>query len=155
MGNQAGWPPRFLTKPKTKTTAGPEMIEFIEAYCRITKDTVSGNTGDLIVLRPWQRNLMNLLFTLRKDGSYQYRTALVGLPASPVNLQSVHPLPSTNCSSDKTAVKYILVQAIKTKHASYSKPRNEWWNSTLNFPITSKSIAMPSKYLRPDRHTEY
>lgn len=56
------------------------MIEFIEAYCRITKDTVSGNTGDLIVLRPWQQNLINGLFTLRKDGSYQYRTALVGLP---------------------------------------------------------------------------
>lgn len=80
MVKASGWPPRFLTKPKSKVTAGPEMIEFIEAYCRITKDTVSGKTGDLIVLRPWQQNLINSLFTLRKNGSYQHRTALIGLP---------------------------------------------------------------------------
>lgn len=74
-----GWPPRWLTKPKHKTTDGPYVAEFIESYCRVTKDSVGGKAGELIVLRPWQKKLVDSIFTRSPDG-YQYRTALVGLP---------------------------------------------------------------------------
>lgn len=75
-----GWPPRWLTKPKTKKTDGTDIAEFIETYCRVTKDSIGGQAGELISLRPWQRNLINAIFVTDKDSNYLHRIAIVGLP---------------------------------------------------------------------------
>lgn len=65
-------PPR-----KKKPTEGNDVREFIESCCRVTKGK---DAGELITLRPWQIDLLNDLFTLRPDGSRQYRRGLIGMP---------------------------------------------------------------------------
>jgi phage terminase large subunit-like protein len=75
-----GWPPRWLTKVDTKLTDGDDAAEFIETYCRVTKDSIGGQAGELIKLRPWQRELINSIFVVDKEGNYKHRTAIVGLP---------------------------------------------------------------------------
>lgn len=53
---------------------GPYVIEFIEAMCKPTK------TAGHLVLRDWQKTLINDLFLLRPDGLRQFRTAYIGMP---------------------------------------------------------------------------
>lgn len=77
------WPPRWVTSTtatERKRGDGSEVAEFIEAYCRVTKDTVSGPAGSLLVLRPWQHSLLDALFARTDDGSRRHRVGLVGLP---------------------------------------------------------------------------
>jgi len=59
---------------------GEIFIEFIEAFGKITKDTISGKTGSPLVLRDWQKILLNQILARRADGRRKHRTALVGLP---------------------------------------------------------------------------
>lgn len=54
--------------------------EFIERYCRVTKDSVGGRMGELIVLRPWQKRLLNCMLATDEDGQLLHRQALLGLP---------------------------------------------------------------------------
>ncbi len=74
-----GWPPRWLSPDRGKLTQGDEVVQFVETYCRITKDSIAGKRGDLIVLRPWQKQLIRGLYRQRPDGRRKYRTALVGI----------------------------------------------------------------------------
>ena len=55
-------------------------MEFAEALCKITKDSVAGSAGEPMTFRPWQRELTRHLFARRADGRLRHRTALVGLP---------------------------------------------------------------------------
>lgn len=77
----AAWPPRYTTlKPTSRTRSrGPEAAEFIESYCRIVKASVGGRAGELIVLRPWQRQLLNALLAEDKNGKLKHRAALIGM----------------------------------------------------------------------------
>jgi phage terminase large subunit-like protein len=76
-----GWPPRWLTEPPTGLgSRGDRACDFISTHCRVTKDSVGGRAGDLIVLRPWQRELIRALFTEDAAGKLVYRHALIGLP---------------------------------------------------------------------------
>jgi len=76
--------PRWLTKPtpaELKRSDGDDVIEFIETYCRITKDTVAGRVGELIVLHEWQKDLLRALYARRaRDGRRRFRQALIGMP---------------------------------------------------------------------------
>jgi phage terminase large subunit-like protein len=76
-----GWPPRHCTLSPTKRTRtrGDEAARFIESYCRIVKDSVGGRAGDLIVLRPWQRMLLDALLAEGPDGLLRHRSALLGM----------------------------------------------------------------------------
>lgn len=75
--------PAWLT-PTTETERasgdGADYADFIETYCRITKDTVAGRSGEPIVLRDWQRFLLDGLFARRADGRRKHRVGLIGLP---------------------------------------------------------------------------
>lgn len=75
--------PRWLTKPtpaELKGSDGNDVIEFIETYCRITKDTVAGRVGELIVLHDWQKDLLRALFARRaRDGRRRFRQSLIGV----------------------------------------------------------------------------
>jgi phage terminase large subunit-like protein len=51
----------------------------METYCRVTKESVGGKAGSLLVLRQWQRELVNAIYTLRPDGTLQYRRGIIGV----------------------------------------------------------------------------
>jgi phage terminase large subunit-like protein len=77
-----GWPPRWLTHVPAgdlERGGGERAAGFIEAMCRITKDSVAGPSGQEIVLRPWQRQTLAHLLARRPDRRYRHRTALVGV----------------------------------------------------------------------------
>lgn len=77
-----GWPPRWLTPVPAADVArgdGAHAADFIEAMCRVTKDSVAGGAGTPIRLRPWQRQLLGHLLARRTDGRYRHRQALVGV----------------------------------------------------------------------------
>lgn len=82
MAKAKGWPPRWSSLNPTASTRsrGGEAAEFINTYCRITKASVGGHAGDLIVLRPWQLSLLDALLAEDRDGRLRHRAALVGLP---------------------------------------------------------------------------
>lgn len=57
-----------------RVSEGRHVIEFLEAFCRPSK-------GDgLLQLRPWQKELIDDLFTLDGRGRRRYRQALIGMP---------------------------------------------------------------------------
>ena len=59
---------------------GDLYADIIDTTCRITKDSIAGPTGQLLRMRPWQRQLMRRIFARRQDGYLKHRTALVGIP---------------------------------------------------------------------------
>jgi phage terminase large subunit-like protein len=77
------WPPRWLTPvPESAIAKGREMepvIDFVEAYGRITKDSVAGKAGEPLRLRDWQKSLLEHLFAWDDDG-LRNRVSLVGMP---------------------------------------------------------------------------
>ncbi len=59
---------------------GKFVAEFVEQHCRITKESLGGHAGELLRLRPWQRNLCQAVYARRPDGRFRHRQALIGLP---------------------------------------------------------------------------
>lgn len=77
-----GWPPRWLTPvplADRRRGDGELYADLIEAVCRVTKDSIGGTANELLVLRPWQRQLLTHLLARRADGHLRHRTALVGM----------------------------------------------------------------------------
>lgn len=82
MSRVSGWPPRWLTPvpaPALRASRGPQVAEFINGYCRVTKDSLGGHAGELIALRGWQHQLLRHLKAERPDGRLRHRQALIGL----------------------------------------------------------------------------
>jgi len=78
-----GWPPAHLTPvPAADRRRGDGAIvgEFIEALCPQVKDSVAGRSGEPLILRPWQKQLLAHAYARRPDGRYRHRRALIGLP---------------------------------------------------------------------------
>lgn len=59
---------------------GPMVDEFVETYCRITKESLGGKAGQLLSMRPWQHNTSGMTYARRPDGKLRHRQALIGLP---------------------------------------------------------------------------
>lgn len=77
-----GWPPRWLTPVPPEDAArgdGEDYCDFIEACCRVTKDSFAAPAGSLIIVRPWTRMLIGDLLARRADRRYRHRQALIGL----------------------------------------------------------------------------
>lgn len=77
------WPPRWLTpidEIMLKKSKGRFVTDFMNAMCIQTKDTIAGSTGERILLRDWQEDLLDHIFAVRNDGKLKNRTALVGMP---------------------------------------------------------------------------
>lgn len=80
--NAGGWPPRWLTPvsaAELKASRGPDTGDFINNFCRVTKDSLGGSAGELISLRGWQQQLLDYIFAGRSDGRLKHRQGLVGL----------------------------------------------------------------------------
>lgn len=78
-----GWPPRWLTPVPAADIErgdGPLYVDFVETFCRVTKDSFAAPVGALIAVRPWTRRLIGHLYARRADGRLRHRQALVGLP---------------------------------------------------------------------------
>ncbi len=64
-------------QPGATNSQGAQVSAFIENFCRLTK---GDDAGKQITLRPWQRALLDDLYTLDSDGLRKHRRALIGLP---------------------------------------------------------------------------
>lgn len=77
------WPPRWLTPvPDEAIEFGRHqepVVEFIDEFGIITKDSVAGKAGDKMVLRPWQEALLDRIFAWDEDG-LRHRISLIGMP---------------------------------------------------------------------------
>ena len=83
QGKQKLHDPRWLTKipaADLKRSRGPQVVEFAEALCKITKDSIAGSAGSPMIFRPWQKELTKNLLAVKADGTLRHRTALVGTP---------------------------------------------------------------------------
>lgn len=79
----AGPRPRWLTPvtpAEMRRGDGDLYADLIDATCRITKDSLAGGVGELLRMRPWQRQLLRRVFARRADGYLKHRTALIGIP---------------------------------------------------------------------------
>lgn len=80
---QSSWPPRWLTPvPDDAIERGRKLepiADFAEAFGVITKDSVAGKSGQPLVLRPWQRSLLEHMFAFEKGG-YRHQSQLVLMP---------------------------------------------------------------------------
>ena len=77
------WPPTYLSPVSDLELAnsrGYDVIDFAETLCRITEDSVAGNVGDKLVLRPWQKELLLNLYAEDENGLLKHRRALIGIP---------------------------------------------------------------------------
>lgn len=83
MSAIGGWPPKYLTKPaedELELSRGDEVIDFAQALCKITKDSVAGYSGDPLIFRDWQKELTRNLFAVKSNGKLKHKIALIGLP---------------------------------------------------------------------------
>ena len=83
MGKIKGWPPALMTSVPAadiRRGSGKQVAEFIEELCPQVKDSIGGKAGEPLLLRPWQRKLLEALYARRGDGRFRHRTSLVMLP---------------------------------------------------------------------------
>lgn len=76
-------PPYIMTPvPKADIMRGDGAIvtQFVEGFCRITKESLGGSAGTLLNMRNWQNNIIGCTYARRPDGRYRHRQALIGLP---------------------------------------------------------------------------
>lgn len=74
--------PRWLTKAtpaEQRRGDGDRVVDLIDSYARITKETVAGKVGERIQVRPWQRSILRQMFARRTDGRRKFRQALIGV----------------------------------------------------------------------------
>ncbi len=79
----SGWPPLYHTDvPDDDVEAGDgeDVIEFVQEYGRITKDSVAGPSGDPLEPRYWQEQLYKETFSRDpQTGRFRHRTAIWGM----------------------------------------------------------------------------
>jgi phage terminase large subunit-like protein len=72
------WSPKFFTPMRSALSDGPEVVEFAESYCSVTKGFLAGQS---LVFTDWQKWLMRGLY--ERDPvtkRLRYRRALIMLP---------------------------------------------------------------------------
>jgi phage terminase large subunit-like protein len=77
------WPPAWLTPIEPESIArgdGEDAIEFAELFGSIGKDGIAGKAGAPLILRDWQKQLLNHLYARDESGGYVAQTALIGMP---------------------------------------------------------------------------
>lgn len=77
-----GFRPRWVTPVSggdIERGDGELYADFIETVCRVTKDSIAAPTGQLLKLRPWQRDFLGRLLARRPDGRLRHRQALIGV----------------------------------------------------------------------------
>jgi phage terminase large subunit-like protein len=105
------------------------VVDFVEAFGMITKDSVAGKAGSPLVLREWQKTLLEHLFAWDDDG-LRNRVSLVGMPrksgkssvASAIGLYSLILGPRGgevySVASEKEQARIVFQDAKRTVEAS-------------------------------------
>jgi len=75
------WPPKWLTPipENSNLEEGALAIQFAEDFGIVTKDSVAGKAGDPLVLRDWQKTLVEHIFAHDQHG-LRHRVNLIGMP---------------------------------------------------------------------------
>jgi phage terminase large subunit-like protein len=77
------WPPLYLTPVDPLAIArgdGDVAAVFAEAFGTVGKDGIAGRAGSPLVLREWQKRLLEHLYARDESGGYVARSALIGMP---------------------------------------------------------------------------
>ena len=77
------WPPLYLTPVDPHAIAegdGDVAAIFAEAFGTVGKDGIAGRAGSPLVLREWQKRLLEHLYARDESKGYVARTALIGMP---------------------------------------------------------------------------
>lgn len=77
------WPPKWLTPVSAEAIAkgdGRVAAEFAGIFGSVGKDGIAGKAGEPLVLRDWQKNLLEHLFARDENGGLLAQTALIGMP---------------------------------------------------------------------------
>jgi phage terminase large subunit-like protein len=77
------WPPRWLTpvpEESLDASEGGVVASFADQFGVITKDSVAGLSGSPLILRDWQKSLMDYVFAGDDEDGYRHRVSLVGMP---------------------------------------------------------------------------
>jgi len=77
------WPPLYLTPVDPLAIArgdGDVAAVFAEAFGSIGKDGIAGRAGSPLVLRDWQKELLNHVYARDENGGYVAKLSLIGTP---------------------------------------------------------------------------
>jgi len=80
MSEISSWPPAWVTPTGLEYgSRGADAVDFINTFVTLTKDSVAGNAGEQIRLRPWQEKLLEETLALDENGLFAKRTAVWGM----------------------------------------------------------------------------
>jgi phage terminase large subunit-like protein len=80
MSEISSWPPAWVTPNALEYgSRGADAVDFINTFVTLTKDSVAGNAGEQIRLRPWQEKLLEETLALDENGLFAKRTAVWGM----------------------------------------------------------------------------
>jgi phage terminase large subunit-like protein len=77
------WPPLYLTPVDPASIArgdGDVATMFAEKFGSVGKDGIAGRSGSPLVLREWQKRLLEHLYARDESKGYVARSALIGMP---------------------------------------------------------------------------
>lgn len=78
----SSWPPKWLTPVSLEDQErgdGDLYVQFAQAVCRVTKDSVAASAGELMQLRDWQQQLLMHALARKANGRFKHRAALIGM----------------------------------------------------------------------------
>jgi phage terminase large subunit-like protein len=79
----SSWPPAHLTPVPAEAIAkgdGRYAAQFAEMFGSIGKDGIAGRSGQALVLREWQKQLLGHLYARDENDGLLAQTALIGMP---------------------------------------------------------------------------
>lgn len=68
-----------VTDAETRRGDGDDIVDFVRAYGKITKDSVAGRTGEPLTPRTWQAELIRRTFARSANGRRKHRIAMWGM----------------------------------------------------------------------------
>ena len=68
-----------VSKQERADGKGALVAQFVNTMCRQTKDSIAGRSGEPLIMRDWQSDLVSDLFA-SVDGHRRHRRALIGVP---------------------------------------------------------------------------
>jgi len=128
------WPPQWLTPVPQfdlDNGDGDTVIEFAEAFGIITKDSVAGPSGQPLVMRDWQKQLIRHVFAGDGNG-YRNRASLILVPRKNGKsaLGSVFALYSLILGAK--GAEFTALPQPKNKLALFSQTLNGWLKPAQN-----------------------
>ena len=147
----ANWPPRYLTYVPVEAQRagdGNDFLRFVEAYGRITKDSIAGPTGEMLPIQGWERQLIRSTFARNPESKRRlHRTALWGMARKNGKTGIVAPLALAglmlegdgaevySCAADRAQAKLVFAAARRTVELDPElSSRLRLYRDTIEYP---------------------